>query len=110
MYFLDHLQPRGSNAYVFDDLRYVLGAPGEQCDDGNGDNTDDCLNTCLIAICGDGFVQEGIEECDDANNVNTDACLSTCVAAQCGDGLVGLGDGAVMARVHPYANDCSSRR
>lgn len=33
MYFLDHLHPRGSSAYVFDDLRYVLGAPGEKCDD-----------------------------------------------------------------------------
>ena len=27
----------------------------EECDDGNADNTDACLNTCVHAYCGDGF-------------------------------------------------------
>jgi hypothetical protein len=27
---------------------------GEECKDGNYVNTDDCLNTCEIASCGDG--------------------------------------------------------
>lgn len=38
---------------------------GEDCDDGNSDNTDDCLNDCTNARCGDGFVHSGVEECDD---------------------------------------------
>ncbi len=29
--------------------------PGEECDDGNLDNTDDCIN-CKLATCGDGYV------------------------------------------------------
>ena len=31
---------------------------GEECDDGNEDNTDGCTNLCLRARCGDGHVQE----------------------------------------------------
>ena len=63
-------------------------ADGEACDDGNADNTDDCLDTCVAAACGDGFVQMGVEACDDMNADNTDDCLDTCVAAACGDGFV----------------------
>jgi cysteine-rich repeat protein len=29
-------------------------------------------------VCGDGFVQEGVEECDDGNNANNDGCGSLC--------------------------------
>ena len=61
---------------------------GEACDDGNAVNTDDCLDICKKAACGDGFVQVGVEECDDANVDNDDECLDTCVAAKCGDGFV----------------------
>jgi cysteine-rich repeat protein len=60
---------------------------GESCDDGNHDNTDDCLDNCVEARCGDGFVWADHEECDDGNGINTDACLDTCVAARCGDGF-----------------------
>ena len=63
----------------------------EACDDGNTDNPDDCLDTCVAAACGDGFVQAGVEGCDDANNDNTDDCLDTCAAAECGDGFVQAG-------------------
>ena len=63
----------------------------EQCDDGNQRNDDACLDTCVVARCGDGFVQAGVEECDDGNASNTDACLDTCVAARCGDGFVRVG-------------------
>ena len=55
---------------------------------GNADDTDACLATCLNASCGDGFVHAGVEECDDANDIGTDACLATCVNAECGDGIV----------------------
>ncbi|MCX4245771.1 DUF7453 family protein [Paraliomyxa miuraensis] len=62
--------------------------PFEDCDDGNDDDTDDCLSTCAAAACGDGFVQDGVEECDDGNDDDTDDCPSTCAAAACGDGFV----------------------
>jgi cysteine-rich repeat protein len=62
--------------------------PGEECDDGNDVNTDDCLNTCVAASCGDGFVQDGVEQCDDGNDVNTDECVQGCMPAACGDGFV----------------------
>jgi CSLREA domain-containing protein len=59
---------------------------GEECDDGNSDNTDACLDTCLDASCGDGFIQAGVEECDDANADNTDDCPENCLNAICSDG------------------------
>jgi cysteine-rich repeat protein len=53
---------------------------GEGCDDGNQDNTDFCTNVCLVAVCGDGFVQPGQgEECDDGNNTDGDGCESVCI-------------------------------
>ncbi|RMD83039.1 MAG: hypothetical protein D6815_07665, partial [Candidatus Dadabacteria bacterium] len=70
----------------------------EQCDDGNGSNSDTCLNSCKLASCGDGFVCSdgscttgptgGAEECDDANASDNDACLTSCAAASCGDGFL----------------------
>jgi cysteine-rich repeat protein len=50
----------------------------EACDDGNSSNTDDCLNTCVPAACGDGFVRQGLETCDDGNQNSGDGCSSTC--------------------------------
>lgn len=50
----------------------------EVCDDGNTDNNDACLNTCVSASCGDGFIQTGVEQCDDANTANGDGCSSAC--------------------------------
>jgi len=60
----------------------------EQCDDGNADNTDGCLNNCMTAICGDGVIHAGFEQCDDGNGSDGDACPTTCVPARCGDGFV----------------------
>ncbi|MCX4247504.1 DUF4215 domain-containing protein [Paraliomyxa miuraensis] len=65
--------------------------PFEDCDDANGDDTDDCPGTCLAATCGDGFVQAGVEDCDDGNDDDTDDCPGTCAAATCGDGFVQAG-------------------
>jgi len=39
-------------------------------------------------VCGDGYVQAGVEGCDDGNAVDTDACVNGCKAAKCGDGFV----------------------
>ena len=40
---------------------------GEECDDGNSDNDDACLGSCVDASCGDGFVYAGTETCDGAD-------------------------------------------
>ncbi|MBU4332235.1 hypothetical protein KKD20_03885, partial [Patescibacteria group bacterium] len=48
----------------------------EECDDGNGNNTDACLNNCTIATCGDGYVWAGPEDCDDANTTIADGCVN----------------------------------
>jgi cysteine-rich repeat protein len=59
----------------------------EECDDGNLVNSDDCLNNCMYAQCGDGVKHEGVEACDDGNDLDSDACLSSCKLAKCGDGV-----------------------
>jgi cysteine-rich repeat protein len=66
-------------------------ANGEECDDGNTDESDECLNTCRVATCGDGFTQSGVEECDDGNADPGDDCLNSCLLASCGDGFVQSG-------------------
>ena len=63
--------------------------PGEACDDGNQDDTDGCLSTCVEARCGDGVVHAGVEACDlGADNSDSGACTTSCREAVCGDGLV----------------------
>ncbi len=52
--------------------------PGEACDDGNDDNTDECTTECQLPVCGDGFVWAQNETCDDANDDNDDACHNNC--------------------------------
>jgi cysteine-rich repeat protein len=83
---------------------------GEQCDDGNGIDTDDCTNMCTIAVCGDGIVWVG-EECDDANNIFNDTC-NNCVLPVCGDGLVAVGaedcDDQNLVQTDACLNDCSA--
>ena len=49
----------------------------EECDDGNADNTDDCLNSCMDPYCGDGLVAKD-EECDDGNTNDDDGCNNVC--------------------------------
>lgn len=64
--------------------------PGEQCDDGNQDETDACLSTCQSAYCGDGFVHAGVEVCDDGlNDGSYNGCVPGCMAlaSHCGDGV-----------------------
>ncbi len=51
--------------------------PGEQCDDGDDDNNDACLDTCEVATCGDGFLYAALEECDDGNN-DPEVCAADC--------------------------------
>lgn len=63
----------------------------EECDDGNIDQHDDCLNSCMWAFCGDGKVHDGVENCDDGNIRDDDSCPTTCDFARCGDGFTQLG-------------------
>ena len=58
---------------------------GEECDDGNSDDTDACTNFCQDAECGDGIEWNGVEDCDDQNFDLTDLCSSTCGFTHCGD-------------------------
>jgi cysteine-rich repeat protein len=64
---------------------------GEECDDGNDDDTDDCLSTCVHASCGDGFVHQGVETCDDGiNDGSYGGCALDCMALgpHCGDNVI----------------------
>jgi len=97
-------EPRCGNAVIEGD---------EECDDGNGSNSDACTNDCALAACGDGYVQpdevcdggsdcgpncnfgpapgDGVvdpgEECDDGNTNDEDSCLPTAIWNVCGDGV-----------------------
>ncbi len=47
--------------------------PGEECDDGNQDNTDNCTIGCKNNVCGDTYMYQGVEQCDDGNAI-TEGC------------------------------------
>lgn len=70
---------------------------GEECDDGNDDDQDACLNDCERATCGDGVtrldlpIEQGGEACDDGNDDDQDACTNACKEAVCGDGILRQG-------------------
>ncbi|MFO0615433.1 MAG: DUF4215 domain-containing protein [Polyangiaceae bacterium] len=63
----------------------------EECDDGNQDDTDACLSTCVLATCGDGVLAK-FEACDDGNTVDGDGCTNTCKLPACGDGILQAGE------------------
>ncbi|HLD20974.1 MAG TPA: hypothetical protein VJB64_02675 [Patescibacteria group bacterium] len=79
----------------------------EECDDGNSSNNDECLNTCVENICGDDYVNVGVESCDDGsangavcsadyedtcNYCNTSCQYKTASGGYCGDGEVDTGE------------------
>lgn len=47
---------------------------GEECDDANVVQTDGCLEGCIAARCGDGFLRSKTEDCD----VQSEECSSEC--------------------------------
>jgi cysteine-rich repeat protein len=87
---------------------------GEECDDGNGLNTDGCRNDCTIRVCGDGIVdaQNG-ETCDPPGSPaggNGNICGIDCTV--CGDGVVDAGeecDDGNGADNDDCRNDCTVR-
>lgn len=88
---------------------------GEECDDGNDDDTDACVEGCATATCGDGFLREGVEECDLGSGANgnssTGSCLLMCEKATCGDGYVNKAaeecDDANAVEVDGCRSDCT---
>ncbi len=59
---------------------------GELCDDGNTDDSDACMTSCVPAACGDGVLQVP-EECDDGVHNGPDTlCTTVCKVNVCGDG------------------------
>lgn len=61
---------------------------GEDCDDGDDDNSDGCDNFCRKPRCGNNVI-EGDEECD---NPDHPGCTSTCTLPLCGNGEVDDGE------------------
>ena len=49
--------------------------PGEECDDGNGDDTDGCTTHCTL--CGNASTSPP-ETCDDGNALGCDGCSHLC--------------------------------
>ncbi len=85
---------------------------GEECDDGNSDNTDGCVEGCLNATCGDGYVQAGVEQCDDGNTNDNDACSNNCTQG-CGNGIVNTGeecDDGNASNTDACTNACTNAR
>ena len=89
---------------------------GEECDEGeNNSNSGSCLVNCRKAVCGDGFLWEGVEECDDGpmnSDTAPNACRTDCRLPRCGDGVVDSGeecdDGPMNSNTTPNAcrTDC----
>src|SRR5690349_6118545 len=52
------------NGSRFEDCGNGVVDKGEQCDDGNLVDEDGCTSTCELNVCGDGFLDQGVEECD----------------------------------------------
>jgi cysteine-rich repeat protein len=67
---------------------------GEQCDDGNGVNTDGCRNDCTLPTCGDGIVGNTPGETCDPPGSTAGASGNTCRAdcTVCGDNIVNDGE------------------
>lgn len=88
--------------------------PLEECDDGNTEDGDACLNNCRLARCGDGVLWKGRESCDDGNKDNGDACLQDCNPARCGDGFIHVGqegcDDGNKIETDACLSDCTPAR
>ncbi len=63
----------------------------EMCDDGNGNNFDECSNYCRLtgSTCGNGILDSG-EQCDDGNNSNGDTCTNICQTSTPNAGPAGI--------------------
>ena len=78
--------------------------PGEACDDGNQDDSDDCVR-CNPAACGDGAVHAGAELCDDGEQNSGEWSSEQRCNTDCQSYAPFCGDGTCQAR-HEDANSC----
>ena len=76
-------------------------APAEQCDDGNEDDTDSCIQ-CQPASCGDGFVQTDVEQCD-----GSDLAGKTCVSEGFIDGTLSCNSCMLVTSMCVVAPTCA---
>ena len=75
----------------------------EECDDGNSNNSDGCLNNCIAAECGDGFIFiGGDEDCDDGSNNSDEWSLGQ----QCNRSCSGYGPYCGDTVVEPVNETC----
>lgn len=81
---------------------------GEECDDGNNDNTDACTNICKNPKCGDSIIQ-GEEECDDGNKTQTDSCTNACKSPACGDSYVQAGEVCDLGADNADDGECTTK-
>src|SRR5262245_16916837 len=66
---------------------------GETCDDGNEIDNDDCRNTCVPPVCGDGILNRPGETCDPPGSAVRspgETCRQDCTF--CGDGHLDAGE------------------
>jgi hypothetical protein len=76
---------------------------GEECDDGDGINTNSCTNACKYAFCGDFILWGGVDDCNPAEVVN---CTVRCY--QCPAGAIDLDNGHCYGPVPTAAGDFAS--
>ena len=77
-------------AYCGDGFHYRGFDPNfqsEECDDGNPSNNDFCLVGCVLNVCGDGWLYDGVEICEDGNLIYGDGCDHFCLDEVCGNGF-----------------------
>lgn len=96
--------------------------PGEECDDGNLNDSDGCTQECTKSTssgsngsgaggstgsggntCGNGKLDPG-EACDDGNDIDTDSCRNNCTSnapKTCGNGAVDAGEECDDANMVP---------
>lgn len=76
---------------------------GEQCDDGNQNVADGCVQCFTVPFCGNRRVEAG-EHCDDGNTITTDGCAGCVVVPLCGNGSIEFGEECDS----PDASKCQS--
>ncbi len=85
----------------------------EECDDGNIDDDDQCLNNCVQARCGDGKRRTDVtdsseatfEACDDGNSNDQDNCTNDCNVPYCGDGVTWLSENPQTGQAQEACDD-----
>jgi cysteine-rich repeat protein len=98
--------PCDDGGYTMDECSPPNGP--EQCDDGNGTESDSCLSSCEFNDCLDGEVYttltdpqnlNPLEQCDDG--IASADCTASCTPTRCGDGIISEEAGETCDPEHP---------